>query len=75
MSNVESVAEAALRLSEAERARVAMVIMDSLPPETWEADDILKEAERRDAELEGGAVHEISHEQFVAGVRRLSADP
>jgi putative addiction module component (TIGR02574 family) len=75
MSNVESVAEAALRLSEAERARVAMVIMDSLPPEAWEADDVLAEAERRDAEMESGTVQEISHEQFVAGVRRLSAEP
>lgn len=70
MSSAASVADAALHLSAADRARVALVIMDSLPPDAWEDDAILVEAERRDAEIDGGLVKELSHEEFVAGLRR-----
>jgi hypothetical protein len=51
-----------------------MLIMDSLPPDPWEPDEILAEAERRDAEMESGAAQEISHEDFVAGARTFAAN-
>ncbi len=74
MNNAESVVEAALLLPKTERSRVALLIMDSLPPDAWDSDEILAEAERRDAEMESGVVQEISHEQFVVGIRKLAAD-
>lgn len=33
------------------------------------ADEIFDEAMRRDAEIESGLVREMSHEEFIAGLR------
>jgi putative addiction module component (TIGR02574 family) len=69
MSSAASVADAALRLSPPDRAHVALLIMDSLPPDPWDENDILAEADRRDAEVESGRVKELTHEEFIAGLR------
>lgn len=70
MSSAASIADAALRLSPPDRAHIAMLIMDSLPPDAWADDEVLAEAERRDAQLESGSVKELSHDEFIAGLRR-----
>lgn len=43
--------------------------MDSLSPPAWGDSEILAEAERRDAEIESGEVSEMSHEEFISGLR------
>ena len=68
-ATVSAVTEAALQLPVADRAAVLLSIFDSLPDATASADDILEEAMRRDAELESGLVREMSHEEFIAGLR------
>ena len=49
MSSPASIADAALRLSAFDRAQIALLIMDSLPPDAWDENEILAEADRRDA--------------------------
>ena len=70
MSSAASIADAALSLSASDRAQIALLIMDSLPPDAWDDNDILAEADRRDAEMESGRVKELIHEEFIAGLRR-----
>ena len=55
------------------RAQLAMLIMDSLSPAATPAGEILAEAERRDAEIEAGEVVEMSHEEFLSGLRIRTA--
>lgn len=64
-----SISQAALSLEEPMRAELAMLIMDSLSPAATSAGEILAEAERRDAEIEAGEVVEMSHEEFLSGLR------
>jgi hypothetical protein len=40
-----------------------------LSDNSFDANEILNEATLRDAEIESGLVHEISHEEFIAGLR------
>lgn len=73
MSSAASIADAALSLSASDRAQIALLIMDSLPPDPWDENEILAEADRRDAEMESGRVKELTHEEFIAGLRRSPA--
>ncbi len=40
-----------------------------LPDDSSGVNEILDEALRRDAEIESGLVRELSHEEFIAGLR------
>jgi hypothetical protein len=70
MSTVTEIVQAALGLDRSGRAALALVMLDSLPDDAMEPDDILVEALRRDAEIESGLVKELSHEEFLAGIQR-----
>ena len=64
-----AITEAALQLPVADRAAVLLNLFDSIPDNSASADDILDEAMRRDEEIESGLVKEMSHEEFIAGLR------
>lgn len=66
---ISAITEAVLQLPVADRAAVLLNIFDSFPGDCAYADDILDEAIRRDAEIESGLVQEMSHEEFIAGLR------
>lgn len=68
-ATISAVTEAALQLPVADRAAVLLSIFDSLPDDRSYADDIWNEAMRRNAEIESGLVREMSHEEFIAGLR------
>ena len=72
MSTLQEIEAAMLQLSEKDRLRLAEKILDSLSG-SLEAEDILAEAIRRDAELESGAVKALSEQEFWDGVRRLNS--
>ncbi len=69
MFTMDSISKAALSLEQPQRAELALLIMDSLSPPAWGDSEILVEAERRDAEIESGEVSEMSHEEFMSGLR------
>jgi len=69
IASVSAVTEAALQLPVADRAAVLLSIFDSFPDNSASADDILAEALRRDEEIESGLVREMSHDEFIAGLR------
>jgi len=72
MSTLQEIEAAMLQLSEKDRLRLAEKILDSLSG-SLEAEDILAEAIRRDAELESGAVKALSEQEFWDGVRRRNS--
>lgn len=60
--------QAALSLSDRERASLAAKLLDTLPlPGTEVSDD---EVERRESELESGQVTALSHEEFIRRVQQ-----
>ena len=59
--------EAALGLSEPDRAALVAALLDTLAPQTEIGDE---EALRRDQELETGRVEAISHEEFTRQVEQ-----
>lgn len=67
--NNASITQTVLNLSEKERASLLVSLFDSLPTEAMTEEDILAEAMRREAEMESGLVKEMSHEEFLAGLR------
>ncbi len=54
----------------AERAQLAVELIDSLGDEAWTDDTLSALAEDRDAELENGAVEALGYEEFLSGLRR-----
>jgi hypothetical protein len=62
------VEQEALALSDKERARLAVSLLDTLPAPGAEISD--EEVWQRDADLESGKVTEISHDEFVRRVER-----
>lgn len=72
MSTLQEIESAVLRLSDQDRLKLADKILGSLPlpPVPVEADEILAEAVRRDAELESGKTASLSEAEFWQGVRR-----
>jgi len=61
--------QAALALTESERAALATKLLDTLPPPGTDVSN--EEVDRRERELESGQVTAISHEEFV---RRVQAE-
>jgi len=72
MTAAAAVAALMLDLSNQDRARLAVELIDSLGDSTWDDDELSRLADERDAELESGAVAALSYEEFLAGVRRPS---
>ena len=62
------VQQEALALSDKERASLAISLLDTLPASGTDVSD--EEVWQRDADLQSGRVAEISHDEFVRGVRR-----
>ena len=58
--SVDQIAAEALRLSEKERAGLASRLLRALPPVTFEDDEGMAEALRRDAELDGEPTQAMS---------------
>ena len=70
MISAAELESAALNLEPKGRGHLAALLLDSLPPEAWEEDELLAESDRRERELEEGRARELSHEEFMAGLRR-----
>lgn len=70
MSSVNEIVHAALELGRPERTAIALAMLDSLPDDAEEPEDILAEALRRAAEMESGLVQPLSYEEFLAGIQR-----
>ena len=60
--------QAALALSERERATLATTLLETLPPLGTDVSD--DEVEQRERELEAGQVPAISHAEFVRRVHQ-----
>ena len=65
--SLAEIEEAALGLSEPDRAALVAALLDTLAPQTEIGDE---EALRRDQELETGRVEAISHEEFTRQVEQ-----
>jgi hypothetical protein len=65
--SLAEVEKQALALSERERARLILALLETLPPEAQVSDD---EVLQRDADLADGSTQEISHAEFVRGINR-----
>ena len=70
MSTVNEIVHAAMGLGSSERTAIAMMMLDSLPDDAEEPEDILAEALRRDVEIEAGLVKPLSYEDFMAAIQR-----
>ncbi len=71
MSPLKELEAAALQLPDRDRMRLADRLLGTLPaPDACEPDEILAEAQRRDAELKSGKTQPLTESQFWAGVRR-----
>ena len=70
MISAAELESAALNLAPEGRGHLAVLLLDSLPPDAWAEDELLAEAERRELELEQGTARELSHEEFMAGLHR-----
>jgi|GEM_PF-1270188 putative addiction module component (TIGR02574 family) len=72
MTKLAEIEAAALRLPDKDRLHLTDRLLGSLPspPAACGADDILAEADRRDAELESGQEKPLTEDAFWAGVRR-----
>ena len=66
--SIAEVEKEALALPEHERARLAVSLLETLPPPDREMSD--EEVLQRDADLESGRAEEISHEEFIRRVER-----
>jgi hypothetical protein len=64
--SLADVEQMALKLSESDRALLASVLLESVPPDCLE--DRVDEAERREREMEEGRVGEISYEELLKRV-------
>ena len=65
--SIAEIEKEALTLTEKERARLALSLLETLPADPEISDD---EALKRDADLQSGQVAEILHEEFVRRVER-----
>jgi len=64
---VEEICLEAARLSEVERERLICSLLQTMEPGAAALSD--DEANRRWSELESGEVAEMSHEEFLSGIR------
>jgi putative addiction module component (TIGR02574 family) len=70
MSAIEEIEKTVLALPVEQRATLAATLLDSLPPlrETWPEDEELAEVERREHEIESGAVQPLTETEFWSRV-------
>ena len=66
--SLTEVEKEALALPENDRARLAVSLLETLPPPDAFVSD--EEALQRDADLDAGRSGEISHEEFVRRIER-----
>ncbi len=66
--SIAEVEKEALALPENERARLAVTLLETLPPPEAGISD--EEVLQRDADLESGRAEEVSHEEFLRRVER-----
>jgi hypothetical protein len=71
MPTAAHVQELASQLPRRSRLKLAEYLLQSDHTRGHEPDEILREAERRDSELESGAVRGLSEAEFWKGVRRV----
>ena len=64
---LDKITQEAIALSEKDRAVLAASLLDTLPPPGGEMSD--EEVDRREQEMDTGAVEPISHEELVKRVR------
>lgn len=57
-------------LPPADRAQLALELIDSLGEEAWTDEALSSLAEERDGECESGAAGVLSYEEFLSGLRR-----
>ena len=72
MTTLDQIERLALELPEAERARLASHLLESLPP-ILDEDDGISEAIRRDAELDADPSRGVSLEEFDAQIKQRRA--
>jgi len=72
MTTLDQIERLALELPEAERARLASHLLESLPS-ILDEDDGISEAIRRDAELDADPSRTVSLEEFDAQIRQRRA--
>lgn len=72
VSTIQEIEQAALRLSEEDRLKLADRLLGSLPgsPRALAPEETLAEVIKRDAELENGVVQPLSDDEFWHGIRR-----
>ena len=70
MTSLEQIERLVLDLTEADRAKLASYLLESLPPLLDEDDEGLAEAIRRDAELDDDPSRGMSLEEFDSEVRQ-----
>jgi hypothetical protein len=70
MKALDQIEKLALKLPDADRAKLASHLLESLPTLLKDEDEGLGEAIRRDNELDGDAHQGISLEEFDAHVRQ-----
>ena len=68
MTNVLELESAVLGLSQPQRERLVVSLLDSLPPNAMTEDEIFAEAIQRDHELMSGAVQPMTEAEFRAGL-------
>ena len=72
-TEADDVLDRALKLSAAERERIARRLLDSVypPPNTYESADALRaELVRRVEDVESGRVKALTHEEAMAQIRK-----
>jgi hypothetical protein len=65
---LEEIEQEAVALAERDRIELVCKLLATLPGPGIDASD--SEVTQREAELESGAVHELSHEEFVRRVQK-----
>ena len=70
MSRVEAILQQTAGLTPVERAELAAVLIDGLPPILDDEDGGLAEARRRDEELEKNPIAEITWDQIRSNLGR-----
>jgi putative addiction module component (TIGR02574 family) len=70
MSTVADAEQAALRLSDSERARLAEKLIASLPSPFVNDDDGIEESVRRSREMDEDPEMALTHEQFMASFKK-----
>jgi putative addiction module component (TIGR02574 family) len=73
MTTLDQIERLALELPEADRAKLASHLLESLPPGLDEEDDGISEAIRRDAELDSDPSRGITLEEFDSQIRQRRA--